>query len=55
MLYLSLEHMNQGGDNTSINFLFIHPLVEQELPTLPEHLTSPPVLYKLVGFVLLDL
>ena len=26
--------------------------VEQELPTLPEHLSSPPVL---VGFVLLDL
>jgi hypothetical protein len=28
------------------------PLVEQELLTLPEHLSSPPVL---VGFVLLDL
>jgi hypothetical protein len=27
------------------------PLVEQELPTLPEHMSSPPVL---VGFVLLD-
>jgi hypothetical protein len=54
MLYLSLEHMNHwgGGDNTSSNFLFIHPLVEQELLTLPEHLNSPPVLS---GFVLLDL
>jgi hypothetical protein len=41
-----------GGDNISINFLFIHPLVEQELLTLPEHLNSPPVLS---GFVLLDL
>jgi hypothetical protein len=28
------------------------PLVEQELPTLPEHMSSP---RKLVGFVLLDL
>jgi len=28
------------------------PLVEQELLTLPEHLSSPPVF---VGFVLLDL
>ena len=28
------------------------PLVEKELPTLPEHLSSPPVL---VGFLLLDL
>jgi hypothetical protein len=28
------------------------PLVEQELTTLPEHLSSPPFL---VGFVLLDL
>ena len=34
--------------NSKNNFL---PLVEQELPTLPEHLSSPPVL---VGFVLLD-
>jgi hypothetical protein len=29
-----------------------HRLVEQELPTLPEHLSSPPVFS---GFVLLDL
>jgi len=28
------------------------PLVEQELPTVPDHMSSPPVL---VGFVLLDL